>query len=91
MPWSDAAFVPDIGILASKDPVALDHASYDLVNLQLEFQNSLLKRNKEPGEDKFKGIWEFTNGMYLVEYAAKIGLGSKDYRMVKINLSDLSS
>lgn len=64
LPWSDAAFVPDLGILASKDPVALDHASYDLVNLQLGFKNSLPKWNKEPEEDKFKGIWESTDGMY---------------------------
>ena len=73
LPWSDAAFVPDIGILASKDPVALDHASYDIVNKQLGFKNSLLKRNMELGGDKFKGIWEFTDGMYFVEYASEIG------------------
>ena len=33
-PWSDAAMVPDVGILAGTDPVALDQASYDLVNAQ---------------------------------------------------------
>ena len=34
--------VPDIGILVSNDPVALDAASYDLVNHQIGFKNSLL-------------------------------------------------
>ena len=34
VPWSDAPIVPDIGILASCDPVAIDQASYDLVNQQ---------------------------------------------------------
>ncbi len=33
-PFSDAPIVPDIGILASKDPVAIDAASFDLVNQQ---------------------------------------------------------
>lgn len=84
LPWSDAPFVPDIGILASKDPVAIDHASYDLVNRQLGSRNSLLKHNFEPGRDKFKGIWEYTKGPHLLEYAAGIGLGSMDYRLIEI-------
>ena len=84
LPWSDAPFVPDIGILASRDPVAIDHASYDLVNQQMGLQNSLLPCNLEPGKDKFKGIWEYTDGMHLLEYAASIGLGNMDYRLIEI-------
>jgi len=34
VPWSDAPIVPDVGILASTDPVAIDAASLDLVNQQ---------------------------------------------------------
>ncbi|GAH58174.1 unnamed protein product, partial [marine sediment metagenome] len=30
--WSDVSIVPDLGILASKDMVAIDKASVDLVN-----------------------------------------------------------
>ena len=51
VPWSDAALVPDIGILASRDPVALDKASYDLINQQIGFKNSMLHRNYEKGSD----------------------------------------
>lgn len=40
VPWSDAPFVPDIGIMASKDPVAIDHASFDLANRQIGLTNS---------------------------------------------------
>jgi len=36
-PFSDAPIVPDIGILASQDPVAIDKASYDPVNKQQGF------------------------------------------------------
>lgn len=30
--WSDMPLVPDVGILASTDPVALDQACFDLVS-----------------------------------------------------------
>jgi len=53
VPWSDCAIVPDIGILASTDPVAIDQASYDLVNRQAGLDNNLLQKNRQPGEDKF--------------------------------------
>ena len=41
-PFSDTPIVPDIGILASRDPVAIDAASFDLVNGQQGFADSLL-------------------------------------------------
>ena len=55
LPWSDSSIVPDIGILASTDPVALDAASYDLVKEAQGFKESALKSHFEQGEDKFKG------------------------------------
>ncbi|VVB71930.1 Ketoisovalerate oxidoreductase subunit VorD [uncultured archaeon] len=85
VPWSDASLVPDIGILASRDPVAIDKASYDLVNLQMGLANSLLRKNHEPGMDKFLGVWENTLGNIQIEYGDEIGLGSKEYRLVEID------
>ncbi len=84
VPWSDHPFVPDIGILASSDPVAIDHACYDLVNNQIGLHNSLLQRNYAQGEDKFKGVWENTEGLIQIDYGAKIGLGNKDYRLIEV-------
>lgn len=84
VPWSDAPFVPDIGILASQDPVAIDQASYDLVNRQTGQANSLLQKNHEPGADKFLGVWESTLGNIQVDYGARIGLGNREYRLVEI-------
>jgi uncharacterized Fe-S center protein len=84
LPWSDAPIVPDIGILASKDPVAIDHASYDLVNSQAGLEGSLLQRNRQPGKDKFQGLWEYTDGLYQVKYGERIGLGNSDYRLIEI-------
>jgi uncharacterized Fe-S center protein len=64
--------------------VAIDHASYDLVNSQSGLENSLLRRNHHPGEDKFQGLWEYTDGLYQVKYGARIGLGNTDYRLIEI-------
>ncbi|MGM0508889.1 MAG: DUF362 domain-containing protein [Fusobacteriota bacterium] len=83
-PWSDAPIVPDIGILASKDPVALDRASYDLVNKSNGFEDSLLKCNHKKGEDKFKGIRKETKGEIQLTYGEEIGLGSNDYELIEI-------
>ncbi|MEN6330042.1 MAG: DUF362 domain-containing protein [Methanobacteriaceae archaeon] len=82
--WSDRSLVPDIGILASQDPVALDQASYDLVDQQPGLENSLLLHNHAPGEDKFQGVWQNVDGRVLLEYAQKIGMGSRDYKLKKI-------
>ncbi len=82
--WSDAAIVPDIGILASTDPVAIDHASFDLVNREQGFARTSLKENLAPGEDKFKGVWDYTDGRYQIAYAARIGLGEEVYRLIEV-------
>lgn len=84
VPWSDAPIVSDIGILASFDPVAIDVASLDLVNEQCGFKNSLLHRNFEKGEDKFKGIWSKIDGSIQLKYGEEIGLGSRDYKLIEI-------
>ncbi len=75
-PFSDTPIVPDIGILASKDPVAIDAASYDLVNQQTGFTDSLLTTHHHKGEDKFKGVHAQTDGYRQVLYAEEIGMGS---------------
>lgn len=84
VPWSDAPLVPDIGFLASTDPVALDHASYDLVNQQKGFKHSLLHDNYEEHSDKFKGVWKAVDGTIQLKYAEEIGLGSRDYELITI-------
>ncbi|MDD1667836.1 MAG: DUF362 domain-containing protein [Methanomicrobiales archaeon] len=84
VPWSDAPIVPDIGILASRDPVAIDAASLDLVNRQTGLRESLLQTHHRPGEDKFRGTWEHTRGDLQLSYAEECGLGTRDYRLREI-------
>jgi uncharacterized Fe-S center protein len=84
VPWSDASIVPDIGILASTDPVAIDAASYDLVNQQLGFANSRLTSHHKSGEDKFKGMRANTDGRRQVQYAEELGMGTSEYELIRI-------
>ena len=83
-PWSDASIVPDIGILASIDPVALDKASYDLVNKTTGIMNTFLKSHFKPGKDKFKGVWNKTDGLLQITFGEQMGLGTGSYSLVEI-------
>ena len=82
--WSDSPLVPDIGILASKDPVALDKACFDLVNAEHGFEHSHLQCGHGRGEDKFKGAWDYTVGEKQISYAEEIGLGQSAYELVRL-------
>lgn len=82
--FSGAYIVPDIGILASHDPVAIDAASYDLVNEQLGNHNSSLKCNHEKGGDKFRGLYGNIDATRQFTYGEEIGLGRRDYELIKI-------
>jgi hypothetical protein len=67
----DPRIVPDIGILASFDPVSVDKASYDLVK-------------KMAGRDILKEVHPLRDGSKQLEHAQKIGLGSMDYELIEI-------
>lgn len=84
VPWSDLAIVPDIGILASDDPVAIDAASFDLVNQQIGYPDSMLTDHFAAGEDKFAGLRCVTDGRRQVQYAEEIGLGTRAYDLIEI-------
>lgn len=84
MAYSDTPIINDIGILASTDPVALDKACLDLVNQAIGNQYSVLKKNFSPGEDKFKGVHDYTKGEIQLNYGEAIGLGSRSYILKEI-------
>jgi uncharacterized Fe-S center protein len=83
-PFSDAPIVPDVGIVASTDPVAVDQASADLVNRQAGNADSVLKTNLAPGEDKFRGVAPDVDWTLQLRYAEEIGLGRRSYRLVEV-------
>ena len=82
---SDAPIVPDIGLLASSDPVAIDRASVDLVNAEQGFANSALKSGHEPGGDKFRGINPHIDYTMQLTYGEQIGLGERRYTLARLD------
>jgi hypothetical protein len=81
---SDAPIVHDLGIMASVDPVAIDQASVDMVNRQKALENTSLASNKNPGGDKFRALYPKVDWTIQLEYAEKIGLGSREYELVTL-------
>jgi len=83
-PWSDSPIVNDIGILASRDPVAIDKACWDLINEQAGLENSLLKSGMKKGQDKIRGLWVGTRPDLQISHAEKLSLGSSSYELKRI-------
>ncbi len=82
--WSDSFIVPDVGILASSDPVAVDQASVDLINRQGGLADSKLKGNFSPGEDKFSGVYPHLDHSIQLKHAESLGLGSRQYELLEV-------
>ena len=69
---NDVPILPDVGMFASADPVALDQACIDLVY------------SAEDGDSLVERI-ESRNGLHTLEHAEDIGLGSRTYELVNID------
>ncbi|MGA2588145.1 MAG: DUF362 domain-containing protein [Candidatus Aminicenantales bacterium] len=72
MAQDQARIVEDIGILASKDPVAIDKASADLV------------LGRSGGRDVFRAGYDIDWSGQL-RHGVKIGLGSMDYKLIELS------
>ena len=85
--WSDLPIVPDIGVLASMDPVAIDKASIDLVNKAPAIPGSHAYEvgAVEPGSDKFRLIYPGIDWEFMLKASEKMGLGSLEYKLVKVS------
>lgn len=81
---NDAAVVPDIGMFASFDPVALDHACIDAVNAAPAIQTSALGEAASIGHDHFTNIHPVTDWRSQIAHAEKIGLGKGDYELILV-------
>lgn len=84
VPFSDRPVVPDIGILASADPVAIDAASLDLIDAQQGFAGTRLATHHAPGEDKFAGVWPEIPIRTQIRHGERIGLGTPEYELIRI-------
>ncbi len=70
----EAPCMADIGMAASLDPVALDQACLDLV-----------KKTDDVGKEGFLERVEEREGEKVLEFAEKLGLGSRQYDLVEID------
>ena len=87
---SDAAIVPDIGIFASFDPVALDKACIDAVNAAPAILDSVLCDRKRDHKDEagnadhLTDVHPTTDWRNQISHAEKIGLGSGKYELITV-------
>jgi uncharacterized Fe-S center protein len=85
---NDAAIIPDLGILASFDPVALDQACADLVAKAPVLGGSRLAE-KHPhehleGQDKFRLVHPDTHWEAGLAHGEQIGLGTRRYELITV-------
>ena len=85
-PENDMAIVPNVGMFASFDPVALDMACVDAVNAQTPLRGSAADdaHAKAHVHDHFQRLHPDTNWRSCLEHGEKIGIGSREYELIKI-------
>ena len=84
---NDVPIVPNIGIAASFDPVALDKACADMVTAAAANTGTCLELHEHgalQGEDKFKLIHPKTDWKAGLAHAEKIGLGTMEYELITV-------
>ena len=84
---NDAPIVPNIGMAASFDPVALDKACVDMVTAAAANTDTRLGVHEHgalQGEDKFKMVHPKTDWKVCLAHGEKIGLGSMDYELIEV-------
>ena len=91
---NDYPIVPDVGMFASFDPVALDVACADAVNTMPVNEGSQLFDNlkfehpegcdcRDCG-DHFKVVHPETNWRSCVEHGEKLGIGTQKYELIEV-------
>ena len=85
---NDVPILPDIGMLCSTDPVAIDQACADLCLAAKPIEDSHIGDNmRQPGfcdhHDHFINSQPDSEWESCLEHAEKIGLGSRTYKLIK--------
>lgn len=81
---NDVPIVPNVGMFASFDPVALDMACADAVNRQPVMAGSVLSEREHCHHDHFTDVHPETNWMVALEHAEKLGIGTREYNLITI-------
>ena len=94
-PENDTPIVPDLGMFASFDPVAIDQAAIDMALAAPALPNTELtdvRAKLEAGDgvpercehDHFNMTHPDTNWRSMIEHAEKIGLGTSCYELIEV-------
>lgn len=81
---NDIPIVPNVGMFASFDPVALDQACADVVNRQPVMAGSQLDKMPKVHGDHFKDSAPATDWRVGINHGVKIGLGTDQYELIEI-------
>jgi len=81
-PFSDASVVPDLGVLSSRDPVAIDQAAVDLIDRAPGLPQSAAEDRGAlaPGKGKLTRVTG-VDPVPMLQYAQDYGLGSRQYEL----------
>ena len=82
--FSDVPIVPNVGMFASFDPVALDTACADMINAQPVNPNSVIAHEHDHPHDHFTAAHPDTDWRAAVEHGEAIGLGTTHYELVTV-------
>lgn len=80
---NDTAIARNLGIMASLDPVALDHACVDMVNAQPTLPGCFIE-GLQAGQDKFEAVHPGVGWMAMLEHAQNLGMGTLEYQLVEV-------
>lgn len=83
-PENDSPIIPDVGMFASFNPVALDLACAQAALKQPVLSGSRLDEMPKDYEDHFTNTHPVTNWRSQIDHGEKIGLGSTDYELIEI-------
>ena len=86
--YNDVPIVPNVGMFASFDPVALDTACADMINAQPANPNSAIAHEHEHDHDHPHDHFTFahpdTDWRAAVEHGEAIGLGTTHYELIEV-------
>jgi hypothetical protein len=87
--WSmnDIPIIPDIGMLASFDPLSLDQACFDMVRSARAVPGSMAdpeSTHSHEGENKFACVHPRTDGEFGLSHAQKMKIGSRAYTLKEV-------
>ena len=82
--FSDVPIVPNVGMFASFDPVALDTACADMINAQTVNPNSVIAHEHDHPHDHFTAAHPDTDWRAAVEHGEAIGLGTTHYELIEV-------